>query len=101
MDDTGYSQWWLVRVGDRLIWSRLTVRDSGTAEVLEPSGSSLNYDSEDSARAALMDAEYRALDGLDEDDARELGLPLSELVPPQGDEATLHQRMVQTLPARH
>ncbi len=101
MSDDGYSQWWLARVGDLLIWSRLQVRPSGTAEVLDSSGNALNYDSEDSARAALLDAEFRALDGLDEADALALGLPLPELVPPQGDDATLHERMVQPLPTQH
>lgn len=101
MSDENFEQWWLARVGDLLIWSRLRIRPSGTAEVLDSSGNVLNYDSEDSARAALMDAEFHALDGLDEDDALALGLPLPELVPPQGEDAELHARMVLTLPMRH
>ena len=101
MSEENNSQWWLARIGDLLIWSRLQIRPSGTAEVLDSSGSLLNYDSEDSACSALMDAEFRALDGLDADDALELGLPLSDLVPPQGDDATLHERMVQPLPTHH
>lgn len=101
MSDETCTQWWLARVGDMLIWSRLHIRASGTAEVLDSSGHLLNYDSEDSARSALMDAEFRALDGLDEDDALALGLPLQELMPPQGDDADLHERMVQSVPERH
>ena len=65
MNDENFDQWWLARVGDLLIWSRLRLRPSGTAEVLDSSGNVLNYDSEDSARVALMDAEFRALDGLE------------------------------------
>ena len=101
MSEDAYTQWWLARVGDMLIWSRLHVRASGTAEVLDSSGNLLNYDSEDSARAALMDAEFHALDGMDEDDALTFVLPLQELVPPQGDDAELHERMVLTLPMQH
>ncbi|MCX7556758.1 hypothetical protein OS187_07975 [Xanthomonadaceae bacterium JHOS43] len=101
MSDESTEHWWLARIGDLLIWSRLRIRPSGTAEVLDNSGNLLNYDSEDSARSALMDAEFRALDGLDDDDALAFGLPLSELVPPQGDDATLPERMAQPVPARH
>ena len=101
MSEENFDQWWLARVGDLLIWSRLRIRPSGTAEVLDSSGNALNYDSEDSARAALLDAEFRALDGLDEDDALALGLPLQDLVPPQGPDAHLHERMVSTLPMQH
>ncbi len=93
--------WWLARLGDHLIWSRLRLRESGTAEVFDSSGTTLSYDSEDSARAALMDAEFRALDGLDEDDALALGLPLDDLVPPVGDDPDLLPRMSVMLPARH
>ena len=50
MSEDAYTQWWLARVGDMLIWGRLHVRASGTAEVLDSSGNLLNYDSEDSAR---------------------------------------------------
>lgn len=101
MDASEMEQWWLTRLGDQLIWSRLRIRPSGTAEVLDSSGGTLNYDSPDSARADLLDAGFQALDGLDEDDALALGLPLSELAPPQGDETDLHLRLVQSLPRRH
>jgi len=101
VDDFDFEQWWLARLGDNLIWSRLRLRPSGTAEVLDSSGTAINYDSEDSARADLLDAGYQALDGLDQDDALGLGLPLEELVPPSDDEATLHLHLVQQIPLRH
>ena len=102
MNDENLDQWWLARVGDLLIWGRLRIRPSGTAEVLDSSGNILNDDSGDSARAALMDAEFRALDGMDEDDALALGIAsLQQLTPPQGDEAELHQQMVLNLPPLH
>jgi hypothetical protein len=95
-------EWWLATLGRTVIWARLRVLDAGTAEVFDSDGNTLPYDSEDTARAALMDAEFVALDGLDEDDAAERGFALAELVPPQGDaEAGLRERMVAKLPPRH
>lgn len=61
--------WYLASLGRTLIWARLRVLEAGTAEVLDSDGNTLPYDSEDSARAALFDAEFVAFDGLDEDDA--------------------------------
>lgn len=101
MDDFDFEQWWLARFADNLIWSRLRLRPSGTAEVLDSSGTTINYDSEDSARTDLLDAGFQALDGLDEDDALSLGLPLEELVPPTDDEVALHLQLVQQIPLRH
>ncbi|MDR2872496.1 MAG: hypothetical protein LBV45_08285 [Xanthomonadaceae bacterium] len=90
--------WWLIRLGMLLMWARLRVRDAGTAEVLDGDGRTLNYDSEDSARAALLDAGFIAFDGLDEEDAMTLGVSLDELTPPQGeDDDRLIQRMTQRL----
>lgn len=94
-------EWWLATLGRTVVWARLHVRDAGTAEVLDSDGNTLAYDSEDTARAALMDAEFVALDGLDADDAAERGFALDELVPPSGDEGTLRERMVQQLPRHH
>ena len=99
MDETR-TEWWLATLGRTVVWARLHVRDAGTAEVFDSDGNTLVYDSEDSARAALMDAEFIAFDGLDADDAAARGFALDELVPPTGDEATLRERMVQQLP-RH
>ena len=82
-------QWWLASLGRTLIWARLRVREAGTAEVLDSDGNKLNYDSEDTARAMLFDAEFVAWDGLDQDDALARGFSLDEVAPPQAasDEA--------------
>src|SRR5690606_20113397 len=80
MTDTRHdaSQWWIAAVGDLLIWARLCVLPAGTAEVLDNDGRIHPYDSEDSARAALLDAEFRAFDGLDGNDAERMGFDLGE-----------------------
>ena len=82
-------QWWLASLGRTLIWARLRVREAGTAEVLDSDGNTLNYDSEDTARAMLFDAEFVAWDGLDQDDALARGFSLNDVAPPQAasDEA--------------
>lgn len=95
-------QWWLATIGRTVIWARLRVLDAGTAEVLDSDGVTQPYDSEDTARAALMDAEFVSLDGLDDNDAQDRGFALDELVPPQGDDdELLRGQMVQKLPSRH
>ena len=78
-------QWWLTCVGDTLIWARLQIQDSGIAEVLDSDARTLLYDDEIAARMALLDAEFRAFDGLDEDDALRWGFELEEIEPPRGD----------------
>ena len=94
-------QWWLANLGNLLVWARLTIGEHGTATVFDCDGRTLPYDSEDSARAALLDAEFVALDGLDETEAAEIGLDLASLQPPQGDdEQDLRERMMQKLPRR-
>lgn len=94
-------QWWLATIGRTVVWARLRELEGGTAEVFDSDGNTLPYDSEDSARAALMDAEFVVLEGMDEEDARARGLSLEELQPPQaGDDAQLRPLMVQKLPAR-
>ena len=75
-------QWWLTAIGDTLVWARLREREAGTAEVFDCDGQTLVYDSPDSARAALMDAGFCALDGLDDEDARALGWERLAIVPP-------------------
>ncbi|MFC3816105.1 hypothetical protein [Lysobacter sp. GCM10012299] len=98
---THNDQWWLATIGRTLIWARLRVLEAGTAEVLDSDGVSQPYDSEDTARAALMDAEFVALDGLDEDDAHARGFALDELAPPSGnDDDLLRAQMVRQLPSR-
>lgn len=102
MNENVNDQWWLATIGRTLIWARLRVLEAGTAEVLDSDGISQPYDSEDSARAALMDAEFVSLDGLDDDDARNRGFALDELVPPSGEGFdVLRPQMVQQLPSRH
>ena len=99
IDDAPHDEWWLATLGRTIVWARLRVREAGTAEVLDSDGNTLVYDSQDTAHAALMDAEFVAWDGLDEDDAAARGFALDEIVPPQaGDDAGL--RMLQQLPRR-
>ena len=62
-------QWWLACLGETLIWARLEVLDSGLAEVFDSDGCTLYYDDESAARMALLDVEFCAFDGIDEDDA--------------------------------
>ena len=101
MTDANTDQWWLATLGRTVVWARLRVREAGTAEVLDSDGNVLAYDSEDTARAALMDAEFSALDGLDADDAEERGFGMDELVPPHAeDDAGLRALMLQKLPPR-
>lgn len=96
-----HDSWWLATIGRTLIWARLRVNEAGTAEVLDSDGKTLPYDSEDSARAALFDAEFVALDGLDEEDARIRGFSLHEVSPPQDeDDADLRARMVVNMGGR-
>ena len=96
------AQWWLATLGRTVVWARLRVLEAGTAEVFDSDGNTLPYDSEDTARAALMDAEFVALDGMDEDAAAARGFSLAELEPPrgEGDEA-LRPQMVRKLPRPH
>lgn len=93
-----YTEWWLATLGRTVVWARLRVREAGTAEVFDSDGNTLSYDSEDSARAALLDAEFVGWDGLDEDDALARGFSPGELAPPQGgsDEA-LRPQMIRKL----
>ena len=94
-------QWWLATIGRTLVWARLRVRDAGTAEVFDSDGNTLAYDSEDTARAALMDAEFVAYDGMDEGDANARGFSLGEVTPPRGgSDNALRAQMFQSLDAR-
>ena len=93
-------QWWVANPGGVLIWARLRVLDSGVAEVFDASGETLRYDDEDSAHAALLDAEFRAYDGLDEDDAALLGFALDAIAPPEAEnDEDLVARMTEKLTA--
>ena len=99
MNSDMHDEWWLATLGRTVVWARLRVREAGTAEVFDSDGNTLAYDSEDTARAALMDAEFVALDGLDETDAADRGFTLDDLSPPRAeDDATLRGLMVRKLP---
>lgn len=102
MNEALREEWWLATLGRTVIWARLRVLEAGTAEVFDSDGNTLPYDSEDSARAALMDAEFVSLDGLDDEDAAERGFAVDELIPPRADDdAALRDLMVRKLPQRH
>jgi hypothetical protein len=91
MEDEEHEQWWIAALGDVLVWARLRVLESGLTEVFSADGETLRYDDEDSAHAALLDANFRAFDGLDEEDAAEMGFDLDSVEPPdaESDEALL------------
>jgi len=94
-------QWWLATLGHNVVWARLRVREAGTAEVFDADGNTLAYDSEDTARAALLDAEFVEYDGLDAEDALERGFDLAEVQPPRAtDDAALKQLMFVSLGGR-
>ena len=86
MNNSAHDRWWLATLGRTLIWARLRELDAGTAEVFDSDGATLPFDSVDTARAALMDAEFVEFDGLDEDDALARGFSLAELAPPRGED---------------
>ena len=101
MNEANHDSWWLATLGRTLLWARLREREAGTAEVFDSDGNTLAYDSVDTARAMLMDAEFVEFDGLDDDDALERGFSLSEVAPPQAiDDEALRPRMIQQLGAR-
>ncbi|MBD9376758.1 hypothetical protein [Pseudoxanthomonas sp. PXM04] len=101
MNDSSHDAWYVASLGRTLIWARLRVLEAGTAQVLDSDGNTLTYDSEDSARAALFDAEFVAYDGLDEEDALQRGFSLDEVSPPRADsDDALPAQMVQQLGGR-
>lgn len=98
----GRDRWWLAGLGDTLVWARLRALDSGAAEVFGAAGEILRYDDEDAARAALLDAEFRAYDGLDEEDAAMLGFDLNTVSPPSAkNDAALLPLMTQKVVRGH
>lgn len=93
--------WWLATLGRTVVWARLHVLDGGTAEVFDSDGNTLAYDSEDTARAMLMDAEFVSFDGMDEEDALARGFALEEIAPPTAaDDDRLVPHMMQKLGER-
>ena len=100
-DERQHEEWWIATIGRTVVWARLRVLDAGTAEVFDSDGATLPFDSEDSARGALLDAEFVAFDGLDPEDAEARGFDMDELAPPvAADDEALRPRMVQQLPPR-
>jgi hypothetical protein len=98
---TSPDQWWVATLGRTLVWARLRVRDAGTAEIFDSDGNTLAYDSEDTARAVLMDAEFIAFDGMDAQDAQDRGFDLDEVHPPRADsDEALRPMMFQSLGTR-
>lgn len=96
-----FEEWWLATLGLTLVWARLRILEGGTAEVFDSDGNTLAYDSEDTARAALLDAEFVGFDGLDEEDALERGFSLDEIEPPRGeDDEILRPLMIRSLGSR-
>ena len=101
MSNASNESWWLATLGRTIIWARLREREAGTAEVLDSDGNTLSYDSMDTARATLMDAEFVEFDGLDEEDALDRGFSLAELEPPRGiDDDALPGHMIRQLGGR-
>ena len=94
--------WWVAAIGDTLVWARLRVRENEPAEVLDASGETLRYDDENHARTALLDAEFRAFDGLDEEDAAVMGFDLDSVEPPHADnDQALLPMMTEKLTSGH
>lgn len=97
-------QWWLATpASGLLVWARLRVLESGVAHVFDSQGETLVYESEEFARGALMEADFRAIDGMDDDDAMAAaGMLVEELQPPDGqsDDELLPQ-MIRNLGPRH
>ena len=101
MNDATRDHWWLASLGNTIVWARLREREAGTAEVFDSDGNTLAYDSLDTARAALMDAEFVEYEGLDEYDALERGFSRHEVAPPQArDDEALRGLMIQQLGSR-
>lgn len=101
-DEFEREEWWLATPEQLLVWARLRVLESGVAQVFDSLGETLTYESEDVARAALMDADFRGLDGMDDDDAEVIGMLIEELQPPQGeDDEELLPQMIRQKPPQH
>ena len=102
-DDSGnIDSWWIASLGELRVWARLRVLPAGSAEVFDCDGRTVAYDSEDTAHAALLDADYFALDGLDDDDATRMGVTLELLHPPTArDDEALGALMIQPIPQSH
>ncbi len=101
-EDELVEHWWVAPLGDFVVWARSRVLGSGAVEVFNAEGETLHYDDEDGARAALLDAEFRSFDGLDEDDAAMLGFDLDSVEPPRAEtDAELLPLMTEKMAGRH
>lgn len=97
-----HEQWWLTIFHRQLVWARLRVFDSGIAHVFDSTGNTLVYESHEIAASALMDAEFRSLDGMDDDDAELFGILLEDLAPPEADDDNeIVPYMMRTLPEKN
>jgi len=95
-----HEAWWVFDAAPGvLVWARLVENDDGGAEVFDSTGLTTRFADETTARMHLLDLAYRAWDGLDEDDALELGFSLATVSPPHaGTELELLRAMTQHLP---
>lgn len=78
-------EWWIASLGDFLIWARMRTLETGAAEILSADGAYTRYDDADGARMALLDAAFRAFEGLDEEDAAIIGFDLESVEPPRAE----------------
>ena len=79
-------QWWLMWCDfPNLNWARLKVYDDGSADVFDMDGRTSRFPNEQEAIWFLAEDEFSALNSLDEDDERMLGVPLSSITPPIGN----------------
>ena len=82
--------WWLMS-GDYpdLHWSRLRVydtSDSNPVEVLQADGGRYNFENEEEARFFLLEDDYSSFESLDEEDEEELGISISLIQFPSGND---------------
>jgi hypothetical protein len=94
-----HESWWVLDpVPGVLVWARLVERDDGGAEVFDSTGLTTRFPDETAARMYLLDLAYRAWDGLDDEDAAEMGFALANVAPPRADtELELLRAMTQRL----
>ena len=86
MNDISKESWWLVP-GDYpdLRWARLQVYSDGTAEVLLSDGGRYKFDNKEEARLFLLEDDHSSFENLDAEDEEELGMPISSIEIPFGD----------------
>ena len=78
-------QWWLMWCDfPNLNWARLRVYTDGSADVFDMDGRTSKFANEEDAAQFLAEDEFSELSTLDEEDERELGVPLVSIIPPAG-----------------